>query len=99
MIEIDPSANIGWEVKMIVLTHNPMPGMFGNVTARPIKIGPHAFIAGFCILYNCEIGEGAIVAVGSVVRSMKVEPWTMVAGNPAKPIKRFDHSLQKWIQI
>ena len=33
------------------------------------------------------IGEGAIVAAGSVV-TKDVEPWAVVGGNPAKFIKR-----------
>jgi len=35
------------------------------------------------------IGEGAIVAAGSVV-TKQVDPYTVVAGNPAKIIKRLD---------
>lgn len=36
-----------------------------------------------------EIGEGAIVAAGAVV-TKKVEPYTIVAGNPAKFIRSID---------
>jgi acetyltransferase-like isoleucine patch superfamily enzyme len=36
------------------------------------------------------IGEGAIVGARSVVRN-DVEPWTVVAGNPAVVIKRLKH--------
>jgi len=99
MIEIDPTANIGWCVKMVVQTHNIDPGMFGQVNSRPIKIGPQAFIAGFVTLYNCEIGEGAVVACGSVVRSQKLEPWTVYAGNPAVPVKRYNFNSKKWEKI
>ena len=41
--------------------------------------------AGAMILGNIEIGEGAIVAAGSVVLR-PVEPFTVVAGVPAKPV-------------
>jgi len=99
MITIDPTAEIGWEVKMVCMSHDINPGMFGRLVGRPIKIGAKAFIAGFALLYNCEIGEGAVVAVGSVVRSQKVEPWTVVAGNPAVPVKRYDWGLKKWVPI
>lgn len=99
MLQIHGEANIGWEVKLIVQTHNVMPGMFGDVQPRPIKIDKKAFICAFAILYNCEIGEGAIVAAGSVVRSQKVPPWTMVAGNPAKIIKVFNHTSGKWEKV
>jgi len=33
------------------------------------------------------VGEGAVVAAGSVV-TKDVEPWSVVAGNPAKFIKK-----------
>ena len=33
------------------------------------------------------IGEGAVVAAGAVV-TKDVEPWSVVAGNPAKFIKK-----------
>lgn len=39
------------------------------------------------ILKGVTIGEGAIVAAGSVV-THDVEPWTLVAGNPARFIKK-----------
>lgn len=38
------------------------------------------------ILKGVTIGEGAIVAAGSVV-TKDVKPWTMVGGNPAVYIK------------
>lgn len=42
------------------------------------------------VLRNVKIGDGAIVAAGAVV-TKDVEPYTVVAGIPAKPIKnRFD---------
>lgn len=99
MITIDPTANIGWWVTMIVQTHNIDPGMFGQVNSRPIKIGPHAFIGGKAILYNCEIGEGSVVACGAVVRNLKVEPWCVVEGNPAKVIKRYNVGTKKWEKV
>ena len=99
MLDIHPEANFGWNVTIISETHDVMPGMFGRTFGRPCRIGPHAFIAAFALLYNCTIGEGAVVACGSVVRSCDVEPWTMVAGNPAVPIKRFNHATKNWEAI
>ena len=54
----------------------------------PIKICDNAWIGmNAIILKGVEIGEGAIVGAGSVV-TKNVEPWTMVAGNPARVVKR-----------
>lgn len=60
-----------------------------DVVARsPIKICDHVWI-GFdvVILKGVTIGEGAIVAARAVV-TKDVEPWTVVAGNPAIVVKR-----------
>ena len=58
------------------------------VKSKPIIIEDNAWI-GFdsVILAGVTIGEGAVVGARSVVRQ-NVEPWTVVAGNPAVVIKR-----------
>jgi len=57
------------------------------VVKEKIKICDKVWI-GFnsIILKGVTIGEGAIVAAGSVV-TKDVEPWTIVGGNPAKLIR------------
>ena len=58
------------------------------VKSSPISIENNAWIGfGAVILNGVTIGEGAIVGALSVVRN-DVEPWTVVAGNPAVVIKR-----------
>jgi acetyltransferase-like isoleucine patch superfamily enzyme len=41
------------------------------------------------ILRGVTVGEGAIVAAGSVVTG-NVDPWTVVAGVPAREIRRLN---------
>jgi acetyltransferase-like isoleucine patch superfamily enzyme len=98
-IEIDKTVNLGWEVKFVVQTHNMQPGYYMDVQARPIKIEKNVYIGSFAILYNCIIGENAVVALGSVVRSMIIRPFTMVAGNPAVEIKIYNIANKKWEKI
>lgn len=65
-------------------------------TTGAIEIGARAWIAtGAIVLQGVTIGEGAVVAAGSLVRS-DVAPYTIVAGTPAKPIgtRRRDLSYQ-----
>ena len=63
------------------------------LSPKPIKICDDAWIGANCvILKGVTIGEAAIVGAGSVV-THDVEPWTIVAGNPAKVIKRIEHKL------
>lgn len=61
---------------------------WSNVVSKPIKIGSKVWI-GFnvVILKGVTIGEGAVVGACSVV-TKDVEPWTVVAGNPAVTVKR-----------
>ena len=48
----------------------------------------HAFLgANSVVMPNVVIGEGAVVGAGAVV-TKDVEPWTIVAGVPAKPISK-----------
>ena len=58
--------------------------------ARPIRIGANVWI-GFdcCVLPGVSIGDGAIVGARSVV-TQDVEPYTVVAGNPARLIREID---------
>ncbi|SDF22669.1 Hexapeptide repeat of succinyl-transferase [Terriglobus roseus] len=55
--------------------------------SSPIRVGTDVWIGANCIvLKGVSIGDGAIVAAGSVV-TKSVEPYTIVAGVPAKFIK------------
>ena len=60
------------------------------VPARPVRIGSDVWI-GFdsCILPGVTIGNGSIVGARSVV-SEDVEPYTIVAGNPARVVRRLN---------
>lgn len=58
-----------------------------HVIVAPVKINDKCWIGlNVIILKGVEIGEGAVVAAGSVV-TKNVPPWTVVAGNPAKVIR------------
>ena len=87
-IEIEDGAHIGWFVRFICVSHNVGQNRFGELITRRVVVRKGAFVAAYATLYNCEIGEGSVVALGAVVRSMSVEPWTMVEGNPARPFRR-----------
>lgn len=56
--------------------------------AQRVTLGHDVWVGhGAIILPGCSIGTGAVIAGGAVVRH-DVEPYTIVAGVPAKPIKR-----------
>lgn len=73
--------------KMLTFGH---PTQKGNVVTRPIHIKNYVWIGyNCCILKGVTIGEGAILAAGSVV-TRDVPSYTIVAGNPAVVIKKLD---------
>ena len=78
----------------------------GSFTGHPatkgdIMIGNDVWIGyGVIILSGVAIGDGAVVGAGAVV-SKDVPAYTIVAGNPAKPIrKRFDdQTIERLLKI
>ena len=76
----------GWE--QTPPTQNDLPIKGDTIIGNDVWIGQNA-----TILPGVHIGDGAIIGANSVVGS-NVEPYTIVVGNPAKPIrKRFDDEL------
>lgn len=67
------------------------PKVAPNWNEKPVKIHDNAWIG--CkaiILKGVTIGKAAIVGAGSVVVK-NVEPYTIVAGNPAKEVRKIEH--------
>ena len=76
----------GWEQNPP--SQNDLPIKGDTIIGNDVWIGQNA-----TILPGVHIGDGAIIGANSVVGS-NVDPYTIVAGNPAKPIrKRFDDEL------
>ena len=76
----------GWDMAPPERADLPFKG--DTVVGNDVWIGQNALI-----LPGVHIGDGAIIGAGSVVGS-DVAPYTIVAGDPARPIrKRFDDEL------
>lgn len=76
----------GWDMEAPKAEDMPFKG--DTVIGNDVWIGQNAVI-----LPGVHIGDGAIIGANSVVGSC-VEAYTIVAGNPAKPIRRrFDDEL------
>jgi maltose O-acetyltransferase len=76
---------IGYRAMFILGGHSPASPQFELVTG-PIILEDYVFIgASSIIMYGITLHEGAVVAAGSVV-TKDVPPYTIVGGNPAKPI-------------
>ncbi|MDQ0086845.1 acetyltransferase-like isoleucine patch superfamily enzyme [Paenibacillus anaericanus] len=85
-VKIGSDCAISWDVVITDTDYHQMEGTMSST--KPIVIGDEVWIG--CksiILKGVRIGNGAIVAAGSVV-TKDVEPYTLVGGTPAKVIKR-----------
>lgn len=61
---------------------------WSTVHTAPIRIGNKAWVGmNAIILKGVSIGEGAVVGAGAVV-THDVPAWTVVAGNPARVVKK-----------
>ncbi|MBD5210336.1 MAG: putative colanic acid biosynthesis acetyltransferase [Bacteroidales bacterium] len=59
-----------------------------EMISSPIVIGPKVWVAVEAFIGpGVQIGEGAVVGARACVFK-NVEPWTIVGGNPAKPLKK-----------
>lgn len=95
-IEIHDFANLSSRVAVYAISDdysgvymtNPMvPEEYKNTFEGKVTIGKHAIIAtGSTILPDVTLGEGCAVGAMSLIKE-DVEPWTMVAGIPAKYLK------------
>jgi maltose O-acetyltransferase len=89
-IEIGDGALIGPAVQIYTATHPLDPALrrSGLESAHPVRVGANAWIGGGAILLpGITVGEDAVVAAGSVV-TRDVAAGQLVAGNPARPVRR-----------
>jgi acetyltransferase-like isoleucine patch superfamily enzyme len=77
-----------WELERVAA--RPRRDFAADVPALPIRVGPNVWI-GFdsCVLPGVHIGEGSVIGARSVVTE-DVPPYTLVAGNPARFVRRLD---------
>lgn len=76
----------GWEAAPPAISELPLKG--DTIVGNDVWIGQNA-----TILPGVHIGDGAIIGANSVVAG-DIEPYTIAAGNPARPIRRrFDEEL------
>lgn len=78
---------IGHNVVLVTLNHHMEPSRRGGMVPKPIRLGNDVWIgSGSIVLPGVTIGDGAVVAAGSVV-TKDVEACVVVAGVPARVVK------------
>lgn len=102
-VEIGNNVNLGQNVILSGLNHN-----YDNIelnideqgiTKKLITIQNNVLIgANSVILAGVTIGTHSYIGAGSIV-TKSVEPYTLVAGNPARAIKRYDFEKKEWIKL
>lgn len=102
-IEIGNNVVVGKGSFLAGITHDYLdiniPIIKQGVSPSKIIIDDDVWIGGNCvILQGLKIGKHSLIGSGSVV-TKDVEPYTIVAGNPAKPIKKYDFDTRTWIKI
>ena len=92
-IDIGDEVLIGPNVSLITAGHPLEPSRRrSGVTTAPISVGRNVWIgAAAVVLQGVTVGEDAVVAAGAVV-SRDVPPATLVAGVPARVLRRLDDS-------
>jgi len=85
LIQTGDDVSIGPEATILTLGHDPQSPGFADRGGEVI-IGHRVWIAyRATVLPGITIGDGAVVAAGAVV-TKNVEPYAIVAGNPARKI-------------
>lgn len=94
LIEIGDDTNIGGNVKILDNDFHPLEeedrrlDVKEKIGVRPVKIGKNCFIGcNALILKGTELGDGCVVGAGAVV-SGKFEAHCVIAGNPARVIRK-----------
>lgn len=90
-IKIGNNVLIGHQAVFASLDHDLHPKHRGNLYPGKIIIEDDAWIgANATILKGITVGEGSVVAAGSVV-TKDIAPYTVVGGNPAKVITKIEN--------
>lgn len=99
-IEIGDNTCIGGNTKILDNDFHPLEIEDRNadikekIGTKPIKIGKNCFIGcNALILKGTELGDGCVVGAGAVV-SGRFEAGSVIAGNPAKVIRKLERTGQ-----
>lgn len=91
-VRIGSDVMMGPDVVVLAVSHGMSPSstmrVQGRLPTRPVVIGDDVWIGTRAILLpGVCVGDHSIIGAGAVV-TKNVEAWTVVAGNPARVVRR-----------
>jgi len=66
---------------------------------KEVIIGRNVWLGdGVVVTPGARIGEGSVIGANSVVTGT-IPPFTLAAGVPARPLKRYDFAVKQWVAV
>jgi acetyltransferase-like isoleucine patch superfamily enzyme len=73
------------------------PVMAQGLNAKPMTIGSGSWMGNHAVVVGCSIGRNCVVGANAVV-TRDVPDYCVVAGAPARIIKRYDGVANEWVR-
>ncbi len=69
-------------------SHKRCIGLSNEIDRKNISLGNHVFVGSHCVIKGgATIGHHSVIAAGTIVEGVKIEPYSLVIGNPMQ-VKR-----------
>ncbi len=98
-LTIHTTVTFGFNVTILTASHLYDKRGLGRRWLRKVRIDEHAWVCTRSVVYNSWIQEHAIVSLGSVVSNVVVPAWSIVAGNPAMIVGRYDEKAGRYVKF